>query len=73
MVSRATLESNALIFRHQPMPVDIRVDHVHPGILEMVRSVQVGSDYGNIIDMKYDIYKSLFNLLLLLLLLLLFC
>ena len=30
-----------------------------------------GCDYGNILDMRYDIYKSLFNLSLLLLLL--FC
>ena len=43
MVSRVTQELRALIFLRQPIPVDINVDFVHQGTLEMELSVLVGS------------------------------
>ena len=42
MVSRVTRELSVLIFRHQLIPVDINVDPVHQGTLEMELSVLVG-------------------------------
>ena len=43
MVSRVTRELSALIFLHQPIPVDINVDPVHQDTLEMELNVLVGS------------------------------